>query len=188
MAKHLRILACDIATSTGFAVCRPEGSESDKPILGSFKVKHEGDRLGDAYQAFENHVEDLFLVHRPDAFCFEAPLPRGHRAGVGAPTSMMAVRKIFGLCAIAELVATRHKVQVFEGHLASVRSHFVRGQRGDKQAVFKLCWVLGWSPKDEDESDAAALWSFAHSILNHRIPKLGTMPLFARPSEGLAKR
>jgi hypothetical protein len=188
-----RILALDIATNSGFAVDPPVGSANpDRPISGSFLVKHQGDRLGDAYRLFENNVEDLIIVHRPDVFSFEAPLPRGRKDGVGgAPTSAHAVRKLFGLAAIAELIATRHGLEVYESNVQSARSHILRGVgRGKEQkaAVFRFCWTLGWNPIDEDASDACAVWSYTHGVVNSALPKLGALPLFNENAKTLKGR
>lgn len=178
-----RILALDIATNTGFAVDPPEGSQRrDKPICGSFRVSHSGDNLGQAYLEFKKRASELAVLHDVQVLAFEAPLPRGGKGNIGH-SSVASVRKLIGLASIAELVAEELGLRAVEAFHQSARGHFIHGygRKDQKAQVFRLAWTLGWNPPDEDAADACALWSYAHAIVNPRVPLYGAMPLFKSP-------
>ncbi len=160
----MRVLGLDIATCSGFAVDPPDGG--DKPLTGTFRAEHFGDELGRAFVAFEEWLEGMLRLHRPDCLAFEAPLVIGGTGGSTRQTTHQTVRKLFGLATIAELVGTRGRIAVFECHIQSVRKHFVGSGRADKREILHRCRVLGWQVKDDNAADAAAIWDYARSILN----------------------
>lgn len=177
----LRVIAFDIATRTGYAVDPPAGSRRhDKPICGSFKVDHIGNRLGMAYLEFRQRATELATFHGAQVLAFEAPLPRGGKGNIGH-SSVQSVRKLIGLASIADLVGEELKLRTVEAHHQSVRAHFIHGygRKNQKEQVYRLCWTLGWNPPDEDAADACALWSYTHAVVNYAEPMFGTTPLGA---------
>jgi Holliday junction resolvasome RuvABC endonuclease subunit len=170
-----RVLALDIATTTGFAVDRPGGG--DKPLTGTFRSEHDGDDLGQAYVEFEQQLCDLIAVHAPEVLTFEAALVIGGKKGTTRPTNIATVRKLFGLSAVAELVGTRANLEVYEAHIQTVRRHFVGNGRAEKPEIYDRCKLLGWDVRSMDASDAAAIWDYTRHTL--RVPTANVGPMFA---------
>ena len=93
-----RVLALDIASCTGWAADFPSGG--DRPVMGAFRVRPEGEDLGPAFCDFEGQIEGLIAVHQPTVLAFEAPLVIGGAGGSTRPTNHQTVRILFGLAAI----------------------------------------------------------------------------------------
>jgi Holliday junction resolvasome RuvABC endonuclease subunit len=175
-----RILALDIATTTGYAVDKPGGG--DTPLSGSFRCSHFDNDVGDAYVEFEQHLVELIGVHKPDVLVFEAPLVLvgGDRSTV--KTNQQTARKLFGLAAIAELIGARSHLRVFECDVSAVRSHFLGRARFHKnevkQAVMRRCQQLGYSPNGYDAADGCAVWDYAR----HRLRVAGIAAFALTPA------
>jgi len=184
-----RVLFLDIATTTGFAVDRPDGSF--KPLSGCFRCSHSDDDIGDAYVEFEDHVLGLIAVHLPDVLAFEAPLVmQGGEDEDGRPkvvTNHQTVRKLFGLAAIAELIGSREDrrrrregrdgLEVYEVNLQSVRSHafdLIKPKYGTKHfpkhqlkaVVMECCALLGFNVAEHNAGDACLGWDFTRHKLH----------------------
>lgn len=179
----MRIAAFDLATLSGWCGDDPNGG--NRPKFGSFRISHDGDYLGDAYVQFEHHILKTFDIIKPEAVGFEAPLPRGAKGFKIREDSAAATRKILGLAAIFELVATRAGLDVIECLPNEARATMLRGD-ADKGDVMQLCRMLGWTPGNLDESDSAAV--FVH-LKRHLDPdwwrwfcgqSLKATPMFAR--------
>lgn len=175
----MRILSLDIATACGWAYdCPPEPGDDPAQLAcgvrsGTVKLQAPAGDMGGGFENgrtfkyFDEWLSDFVSLVRPDVLVFEAPL-NIHNAF----TSENTVRLLFGLAAIAELVATRYGLQRFEANNATVRKHFLGSARG-KSADLKLktmarCRALGWYPKDHNEADAIALHDYARHAF--RLP------------------
>jgi Holliday junction resolvasome RuvABC endonuclease subunit len=153
----------DLATKTGITVDGLNGSE--KPYSTSFEARHYDDDLGQAFVAFEDHLNGLLVLHKPDVFAFEAAFPFQGRGASNIPTNFQTMRKTLGLAAIAEKCAWRVGIPVYECNIAAIRKHFTGNGRADKAEVFHRCKVLGWPVKNLDEADSAAGWDFTKAML-----------------------
>lgn len=176
----MKVLAFDLATSTGVAV----GSPGDTPVWATVDL---GKRLPDA-QKFSRAirmVQHFVQQHRPDVIAIE-----GSAGG--------AVRSEFltGLVACVKGAASLYGVEVEAHNIGAVRAHFCgrhitsqaaefrhlpanqrkRAARGAaKAAVMGKCHALGWPVSDDNQADACALLDFALSrrSRSHQIATIG---------------
>lgn len=159
-----RVLALDLATTTGWAVDPPGPARRDaKPINGALVLSWDDNDFGPGYERFACWLEDAITVHAPDVLAFEAPVPRGDKRGFNAG------RILLGLAAITELVATRMHVMPYEAHIQTVRKHFVGNGGADKADVGFRCRALGWDVRTNDAADACAVWDFARHVLRRPV-------------------
>jgi Holliday junction resolvasome RuvABC endonuclease subunit len=143
----VKILAFDTATNTGCAFGVAGGTprawtvslgQADWPV-----------RFSKTLRMTQHYIEKL----EPDLVAVEQ--------FVGGPK---ANANLVGLVACVLGEATRLGVKTVTYYPASIRSHFLgrgRGKGPIKAQVFARCVSLGWNPKDSDQSDACALWSYA---------------------------
>lgn len=153
------VLAIDTGSHSAAAI----GAEAP-PILASVHLTagNDPDDHGPRYAQYAEWLADLIAVHQPGVLAFESPLvPRGNNMITNANT----VRFLLGLAAITELTGHDAGLRVFEANLQSTKRHFAGTGRADKPAMMARCRQLGWAPKNHNEADAAALWSYAKSIL-----------------------
>lgn len=172
----IRVLALDLATVTGWAVDRPDGS--GVPLTGTVACRHVDNDFGTAYVALERFIVDAVSVHQITHLAFEAPLVMAGRAGAKVQTNVNTVRKLLGLAAVAELVGTRLGLQVYEANVQTVKKHFAGTGRATKDDIKARCRLLGWPIKDDNAADAAALWSYAKSLFDRSWAPRST-PMFA---------
>ena len=156
----MRIIALDIATSTGVAI----GNSGDAPVCRSEdlgKGQSEDVRLSRALAL----TDQLVRLYEPDLIAVEAAI--GGRE---------ASQYLVGLVACVRACATNRGVPVETYHLASIRKHFLgkalgvrdfpgmskaKAKMAIKQKVMDRCRLLGWEVPDHDAADAAALWDYA---------------------------
>lgn len=156
----MTVLALDIATRTGVAVDHPR--LDGRPQLSTLVLpRGEPDEYGPRFGAFERGLVDLIAVHRPAVVVFEAPLFGGVRMHAGT------AHLLIGLASIAELVAWRAGLDVLQGNVQGARKHFCGSGRAKKQDVLEKCRLLGWVADNDNEGDAAALWSWQHHEMRH---------------------
>lgn len=169
----MRVLAFDIATSTGIAY----GRAGDVPRVLTVDL---GKGLPDE-KRFAKAIEmthDLLDRYKPDQVVYEAPI-----GGKNSSQFLIGV----AACVMGE--ATRLRFPCKQMYLASVRKHFLgkhltardfpalkpaHAKRAIKQEVIKRCVVLKWPVSTDDEADAAALWDFACSTMRgHQSAPVG---------------
>lgn len=171
------ILALDLATKTGWAV----GSPGAAPRCGSIRLAPADASNGAVYVGLARWLGDFLAVERPRSIMIEAPLNARTQVAVG--TTEATALRLFGLVAIAEMVA--HARGVWDVRTASVqdvRQHFVGARRfkakdEGKRVVAEQCRVLGWQVPDLDAADAAALWDFGCAIIAPREHARGVSAL-----------
>lgn len=176
------LMALDIASVSGMAVGKPDDR---RPIIVSKRIAHGGD-LGAALVGFERWMLDQLAVHQPEVVVFEAPLVLAGASGMKVLTNQATIRMLFGLAAVAELVAHRAGLDVYEVNVQEVRKHFCGSGRADKSQVMRMCQMLGWPVPDHNGADAAAAWSFARAWLYPEHAHQ-TTPLFGRPASEVAR-
>ena len=172
----MRILACDIATVTGWAF----GDGASDPIFGSQRMGRRGALLGECYVAFRDWMNATVDRLHPEVVVFEAPLliNRG---------SAQVVQRLMGLAAHADEIATRRGLEVYRAEGSTVtkaftgRGRFTGGRDEKKQAVIRTCNLYGWFPTDDNAADSLALLHYTQAVLNRRAPvNRAAGPLFSR--------
>lgn len=147
------VAALDLSSvSTGVAF----GSEaSDRPHCLTWRMPGASDLARSCGILLES-VSGLFAVSPPAIVIIEAPLYIAGRSAHTAKTLMA----LFGVAMGASHAAG---ARIIEGNVQTVRRHFVGQSRPDdpKRAVMDRCRQLGWTVRNDDEADAAALWAFA---------------------------
>ncbi len=174
----MRLLALDIATTTGFAVDRPAGSNTPGPMTGTFTCRGGGFRQGAAGHSFGNWLHKVIAHFNVEALVFEAPLLGGSAIVMNKQTA----RLLIGLAFVAETCAYGRKIPVFEANVQTVRRHFVGHGRpkNPKQAVMERCRILGWEFRNHDEADAAAVWAYTKACRDKSFRLESATPMFAR--------
>ena len=92
---------------------------------------------------------------------------------------------LIGLAAVTEMIAASRGIPCSAANMQSVRKNFVgSGRPGNpKKAVADRCKLLGWTCRDDNQSDACAVWSFAKSKYDPAYRIEQATPLFGRPAE-----
>lgn len=159
----MKIVALDLATSTGVAVGKPAAAPVHFSVdLG--KKQSEDARFSKALAL----TDKLIREHQPDLIAVEA--------AVGGPK---ASGFLIGLVACVRGVACNRGVPVELYHLGAIRKHFTgkawqvrdfphlsqaAAKKAIKAEVIKRCELLGWHPTTDDEADALALLDYALAV------------------------
>ena len=170
------VLALDIATVSGWA----RGRVGEIPRTGSKRLGKREDSAAKVFGTALAWFTEMFTAEpRPDLVILEAMLPpeaaRGH-------TTAGTYARLAGLHALALGLAHQHRIpEIAEATVADVRHHFIgeRSFRRDraKAAVMDRCQRLGWEVTSLDAADAAALWSYAASLIDPQ-QAMKLVPLF----------
>jgi len=177
----VKILALDLATSTGVAVGDSCGTPASETV--SLGNPPDDRRFSNALRL----TNDLIERHNPDLIVVEAP--------VGGPK---ASAYLIGLVACVRGCTYGRGILCKNAHLATVRKHFLgkslsvkhfphlkpmAAKKAIKQEVITRCRLLGWKPETDDEADACAIWDWACATF---APKYRAMPLGGLfPREGV---
>lgn len=172
------VLGLDLSKNrTGYAVDGLHGA--CPPRTGVWKPYGGGELLGRAGHEFQSWLFRMIGMWNVEMIAYEAP-PAGNTGGDIIMTfdeTMMLFGMAFSVHIICEArkISPPRKVSV-----QTVRKHFVGHGRppNPKKVVKQRCRALGWTPANEDESDAAAVWAWAKATLDPAF-KLETGPLFA---------
>ena len=140
------------------------GSDDDRaPTTGTYCPPATGKDLGWLLADVRAWLTPFCRTRAFDLLVYESPV-------FVAQNNVMTVRKMFALGGLVELVAYDLKLPCEEKLPGPVRKHFLgRGnvpkRRPEiKAAVMRQCQILGWKPSNDDEGDAAALWSFTIAV------------------------
>jgi len=161
-----RVLALDLATTTGWAF----GAPGSNPLCGHIRFAKPGSPRALVYRALRTWLEERWNVRdeQPDAIVYEAPMQAMLMHG---KTNIATLRLLGGLTEHLEEWAL-DRVPLYEATVSSVRIHFLGRNYESKLAkrlTFERCKMLGWDVATTDESDAAALWDFQCGWLNPRL-------------------
>jgi hypothetical protein len=184
------ILALDLATVTGFAIGRADGS----PRLGTWRLGASGATRGERGLKLLRELNDLFKIERPDRIVYEAPMTPRVMVDIGTKPEHAIL--LLGLCMVVETVATSRGIyQVGPANVQDAREHFcgkrtfaagydplrkrkIPSRDMAKAAVIAQCRVMGWNVDGDDQADAACLWSYeAARVKPSRAA--GVTPLFS---------
>lgn len=181
MAEGKTIFFMDLARNAGWC----EGRVGGTPQYGSVRLAPDGSDSPAVNWGLFKFLVTRFQAFRPHIFVYEAPRDPRH---MGKKTSQAAIRTLIGLPAVAEAAAYGSSIwDIREAEAASIRSFLLpprpkgSGRRDEgqlKREVFQHIKLLGFEPKNTDESDAIAGWLYACSIIDGRVG-VRTTPLFS---------
>lgn len=149
------ILALDLASTVGWACGSPELLAD--AVHGSLAIPTDVN-AGRQFGIFSDWLADAITTHEPTDLVIEAPFLYARN------DSIRAVRKLFGLAAIAELIAWRRDLRYAEHAVSSVRKTFCGSGRADKDAVKAECARRGFTVRDHNAADAIALLHHAAQV------------------------
>ena len=140
----------------------------------TYRVPGGGNDLGRAGLAFSEWLYDLASLEKPGLIAIEAPVLG--KSGGKVFTSELLV----GLAFTADLIAASLNIRAVRAHVQSVRRHLLGNGRPEnpKRAVMERCRLLGWSPRDNNEADAMALWLHTKSVHDRTYQPATGSPLF----------
>lgn len=194
------IVAFDLATATG---CADGYVDQAKPRLWSWYLDDAGSdraaRLAYLWRFCDTYLtnQKAVLGHPVNELVYELPMNI-------ATIAQMFARKIFvtnentlatlrGSIGVIEACGAHHGIKTVRGmDIKDARKHLV-GQRtfpnGEAKAVtLRAVKALGWNPDNNNESDAAALWSLAAGQANPRLADATRAHLAAKPVEEKTRR
>ncbi len=171
------VAAFDIATVTGAADGDPKG----KPRCWSWNLREAGDSRPLKLAMLRDYTDRYLAETKPDAVFYERGLRLAAAMEIGMSDDTMALLR--GAIGVVESCAATARIKRIEAiGVQDARRHLLgpgRIPKGQgKKLVFDRCCVLGWTPKNRDESDALALWSFGCGLTSPLSAHLST-PLFA---------
>ena len=171
------IAAFDIATVTGAA----DGDSNGKPRCWSWNLKLAGDSRPLKLAMLRDYTDRYLAENKPDAVFYERGLGLAAAMEIGMSDDTMALLR--GAIGVVESCAAAARIKRIEAiGVQDARRHLLgpgRIPKGEgKRMVMERCRMLGWAPKNTDESDALCLWSFGCGLTNPLSAHLST-PLFA---------
>jgi hypothetical protein len=169
------ILALDLATTTGWAIGRPDRT----PRFNSFRIAKPGVERCNVYRSFRIWIEDFTRNHKPKLIVYESPaspmIMQGH-------TNIDTIKRLIGLCEHLEEWCVGTGIELREASVGQVRAHFIGSNMkrdAAKAATIARCHELGWDVSNDNEGDACALWDYQRCCLRPDIASM-TTPLFER--------
>ena len=169
-----RVLALDLATTTGYAF----GAPGSIPQFGHLRFSKPGSPRAATLRAFRQWLDKRWRSShgRPDLIVYESPAVPSIMAG---RTNIETIKLLVGLAEHLEEWCYE-RVELREARVADVRVHFIGQNMKSAYAKAKTveqCRMLGWEVENADEADACALWDFQCAWLNPRLAAHST-PLF----------
>lgn len=176
----MQLLSLDLATNTGVAY-GPSDRLHGPTMLTSIALTP--NNRGRAYLELSEALAGHVALNPTDFIVAEATLPPMHAAG---HTTADTIRFLCGLLAVVELFGKQRSITVDTYPVQKARTQFIGGQsflyKGQlivaigsmKGVVAKFCAGerlrrLGHNPKNDDESDAGALW---YAYRQHLHPEM----------------
>ncbi len=170
----MKILALDLARSTGWAV----GAPDTRPVYGSFRIqpgKASALRMG-------REVNRLIQDHEVTHVFFEQPIKGSADRKKGRGGNYQKMRYLFGIAYLVEFLGEMSDCKVYEVNIGTWRKHFLGSanyNRGDaKRAAFTRCKQLGHTPETDDVAEAIGILDYACSLYS-KSHGIQTAPLFA---------
>lgn len=169
-------LALDLATVTGFAL----GDLAGIKVSGSRRMPKTGDDLGYFAHAYRTWLTTGLQRHKPARVVFEQPIMRGEGS------SLVTLRKLYGLAWQTELTCRDLKIPCQEVNMSDWRVHFLgkgnvpRKREAVKAAVMQMCRVRGFEFDDDNEAEAIAILDYALACATPAFA-INASPLFNHP-------
>lgn len=151
------VLGLDLARQTGWAA----GAPCQPPAYGTIRLEG-GLSDGARFMQLGRRIVELIDRFGVREIVIEAPF-------VGRQSTASALMPLFGYRATAMIAAASKGIDMAAPVTpATVRKHFI-GHGGLKRAAAKpavidKCRWRGWSPANEDEADALALWDYRCAV------------------------
>jgi len=169
----LNILACDLATTLGWAF----GNLGGAPIWGHHRNGgRAGASVGAKLDDYANWLERQIATLKPDSIWLETPF-------VGRDVNASTVLLLYGLAAFTAREAWRRDITLHRVTTHEVTKFFLgsagRRRVDKKAATIARCLELGWRVESDDEADALALFCLAEARLAPRSARVG-LPLLSQ--------
>lgn len=164
----MRLLCLDLATSVGFSV----GTESGVEAHGSHRLPSTGNDIAAFLKAYRAWLTSMIQRHLPHEVVFESPILVGSNG-------IAALRKLYSLAGLTELIAKDLGCRVSEANLMQIRKHFIGATRAPaevpkaerrqwmKERIISSARKRGFRPANDDDADALALFAYA---MHCRVP------------------
>lgn len=163
----MRILACDIATTTGLA----DGEPGQVPKLSTVRFGADGDPHLKICSRALGWIAERLTDDPPDVVCIETPMPLG--AAISGKSNAKSIVRLNSLYGIVGAAAILKSIPVIEVDVKLARQVFIGHrdlERGEaKRRAKGMCRMLGWPCANVDEADAAAIWHYGCSIKAPRL-------------------
>lgn len=169
----LKILAIDAATQTG--IC--SGPIGETPAFETVNFGDSGDNDLVCAASCLRWIAHRLTDDPPDQLWMEEPM--SFEASEGR-TNRAALVRLNGLYMIIGGAARLRGITVHPVRISSARKGFIGHGKLKRYEAKKrsraMCRLLGWQPKNDDESDAGCIWWFA-SLANSTTltPKISKM-------------
>ena len=164
MIARPRILALDVASTTGICV----GFAGEKPTFSTIKFVQDGDDHEDVFGRALRWLAEYLQVDRPDAIYIEAPLSPGIHGQTNADTTLRLIGMWAALAAAVKVKGIKYR----RAKVSTVRKEFIghgnlKGHEA-KRRVREMCRLLDWQTRNDNESDAGAIfwWASTREALN----------------------
>lgn len=158
------ILALDAATQTG--VC--SGRVGETPRFETVNFGDSGDSHLQCGARALKWIAHRLIDERPDQVWIEEPLSF---EGATGKTNRASLVRLNGLYMLFGAAARLKGIPVHPVLVSSVRRGFIGHGRlksaEAKRRTRAMCRLLGWTPANDDEADAGAIWWFA-SLANSK--------------------
>ena len=132
----MKVLALDIATKTGWSL--PD-------MAGTYDASFAG-YDGAKFAVFSAWLANMIDEHNPDIIAIESPFMRGAHT-----------RLLFGLVAVAHMVAHFHKKTATERSIKAIKTFATGKHNATKAEVFQAIKDKDFNPLDDNQADAIAL-------------------------------
>jgi len=178
MASPL-VVGMDIATTTGVAYGRPDVGN---PCVATWNLRNAGKSRPHRLAELADRCFVFFGQFPPDMLFYEQGLSLAAGMEIGMKEETFAMLR--GAIGVVEAVAAKCKIPIIKAvSVQDARRHLLgagRIPKGEgKKLVFDRCRALRWPVTNEDESDAAAIWSLGCGEANP-LSSVMVTPLFSR--------
>ena len=147
----MKILALDIATKTGWAMC-----DNGKHDYGMFVCKSKN--RGSRYETFTFELLKLFAsfnYSKPDIIVFEKAFQKSQRSA----------ELYHGFLAMLEYRAWQYGIDLMPVYATHLKKWATGNGKASKNDMIEAARLLGWNPKDDNEADALLLLEYAQETI-----------------------
>jgi len=146
------LMALDLANKAGWAtLARPDA----RPNYGTHKIGIEGSSLGDFIFAYDEWLNDMITVHKPNCIYYECPI-------IASRPNIHSALKLIGIAAHTEFVAKKRKIlRIHRPVVSTIKKSFTGNGHAKKHHIMNMCKTFGWVPEDDNTADALAVLHYA---------------------------